>query len=331
MSAAVTCSICGAPAKSRTIAVRSGKEMTLWHCEPCDFDFFAHDPTASLADGKLDESRLKAAGLEIPPVEKDFANGLKQSQPYIDEYVGPGDKGRSVLEIGCSWGYFLQMCRDAGAKPYGVELNRVRTKYVNEKLDIPCDPTLEACEKRGIRFKKIFLLYVLEYVPNPVEYCKRLLALLDDDGEIVMVTPSLRDPLKDLWNSQAFGKFFYDEHAINYFAPRSVDRLIERVKGKAKVVSRQGYSFVNHVSWFLTNGPRTTGVVGGDNFARDILAQMRAGEAVTGGRPTDAADAKKTEEAAIGLAKMIEDFDRSYKRFLEERRLGNQIRISISR
>ena len=294
--------------------------MTLRHCAACDFEFFAHDPTASLAADKLDDTRLQAAGLDIPTVEKDFANGLRQSAGLIAEYIDASDRGRNILEIGCSWGYFLKLAQDAGARPHGVEVNRVRAGYVRDKLGMPCDGSLEECERRGIRFKQIFMFYVLEYVPKPVEYLQRLVNLLDDDGRLVLITPSLVDPLKDLWGNTAFGNFFYDEHAINYFSPLSVNRATDRLKaGKAVVSTRQGYSFVNHVSWFLTGAPRTTGVVGGDNFVRDIAGQLRSNR-----KPGQ-------DAAAAHLAGMIEDFDASYKRYLESQQLGNQIRITVCR
>jgi 2-polyprenyl-3-methyl-5-hydroxy-6-metoxy-1,4-benzoquinol methylase len=300
--------------------------MTLWHCEACDFDFFDHDPTRSLETNKLDESRLKAAGLDIPARDKDFANGIEQSRGYVDEYLEAGDAGRNVLEIGCSWGYFLKLAREAGARPYGIELNALRADHVNANLDIPCDTSLEACEARGIRFHKIFLFYVLEYVPNPVAYLRRLVSLLDDGGAIVLVTPSLADPLKDLWKNEAFGRFFYDEHAINYMTPQSVHRLVRVLAASnTEVTTRQGYSFVNHVSWYLTNAPRTTGVVGGDNFIRDIVATVRQG------KPRDQRSDEASRNTGVELADLMSRFDEEYRRLLQARDYGNQIRVVVWR
>lgn len=322
----VHCSICKQAARDREITVRSGKTLALWRCDSCDFDFFDHDPTTSLAANKLDESRLKAAGLDIPTVERDFANGLAQSQPYIDEYVKRLPRGASVLEIGCSWGYFLKLARDAGMDSHGLEVNSIRAKYVSEKLGIPCDESLEACEARGIRFDKIFLFYVLEYVPDPTAYLQRLVGLLNPGGEIVVVTPNLNDALKDLWQNTAFGKFFYDEHAINYLSPRSIDRIVDRLtKSTATVETRQGYSFVNHVSWFLTNAPRTTGIVGGDGFIKQIGERLRSV-----GAPQN-----RTAEPKPGLAReladLIDRMDVEYRQVLERGRYGNQIRFVVRR
>jgi hypothetical protein len=321
----VSCSICDTEASARSLEARGGTDLTLWHCAACDFDFQVHDPTADLAADKLDQSRLKAAGLDIPARERDFANGLAQSALYIAEYLSVADRGANVLEVGCSWGYLLQLVRDAGAVPFGVELNRVRAQYVNEQLQIPCDLSLEACESRGIRFRKIFLLYVLEYVPAPLSYLQRLIDMLEESGKLVVVTPSLSDPLKDLWRNEAFRRFFYDQHAINYLTPRAVERLAQRLrKGGAVCTTRQGYSFVNHLSWFLTGAPRTTGVVGGDNFVRAITTVLRADV------PADIRD--QARRALAGrLADLIADFDRAYRTLLEDHGYGNQIHLVITR
>lgn len=317
----VVCSICGAAAADRVATVRGGKQLTLWHCDPCDFDFFAHDPTAGLAANKLDETRLKAAGLDIPAVEKDFANGTAQSRAYIDEYVGAGDRGRNVLEIGCSIGYFLKLVQDAGAQPFGVELNTQRAEYVNQHLGIPCDTSLEACEARRLKFHKIFMFYVLEYVPHPVAYLQRLADMLEPGGQIVLVTPNLDDTLKDVWRNEAFGKFFYDEHAINYMTALSVERMCARLTGvTTDIQTRQGYSFVNHVSWFLTNGPRTTGVVGGDRFVEGI--RTRLAETQAGG------DARRAA-LATRLAALLSKFDAEYRAAIVDERFGNQIHVVI--
>lgn len=321
----VNCSICGEAARDRPITTRSRTARTLWHCAPCDYDFFAHDPTPDIALDKLDESRLKAAGLDIPTRERDFANGTAQSRALVAEYIDAADRGANVLEVGCSWGYFLNLVREAGAHPHGVELNAVRAAYVSDELGFPCDVGLAACEARGVRFRKIFLFYVLEHMTDPVADLRRLIGLLEDGGQLIVVTPNLSDALKDLWRNEGFSRFFYDEHSIHYLSMRAVERLVARLPGRdAAVTTRQGYSFINHVSWFLSNAPRTTGVVGGDNFVRDAQASL-AFEAATAGP----APGQGSHVVASRLSDLIGRFDAEYRRVLEEHRYGNQVRFVI--
>jgi 2-polyprenyl-3-methyl-5-hydroxy-6-metoxy-1,4-benzoquinol methylase len=298
------------------ITVRSGKKMEIFHCKNCDFDFFDIDPSESLAKNKLDESRLKAAGLDIPTIEKDFENGIIQSQPYIDAYISEIDKGRNILEIGGSWGYFLKMMADRGVKPYGVELNSVRVDYVNEILKIPCYSTLESCEKSGVKFKQIFLFYVFEYVHEPVHYINRLLNMLEDGGRIVMITPNLNDPLKDIWANKAFENFFYDENAVNYFKPLSIRNLLKAIdngNNNSSVKIIQGYSFINHVNWYLNNAPRTTGRVGGDYHIENITSKLN----------------QSANKLGSEMSKLIIDFDKKYREIIEVNEFGNQIEVII--
>lgn len=301
--------------------------MPLMHCDHCDFDFFAHDPRQGIAADQLDHTRLKVAGLAIPTVDIDFANGLSQSSMYVTEYMDDTDRGRNILEVGCSWGYFLKLAKEAGAEPFGLEINSIRASYVKDELGIQCDSTLAECQRRGIRFKKIFLFYVLEYVPDPLSYLKHLIDLLDSDGKIIAITPNLKDPLKDIWRNPGFARFFYDEHAINYFSPRSIRYMLRELPLIESVVStRQGYSFINHLSWHLSNAPRTTGVVGGDNFTNEVVRCLEASE-----------DQKCTEALRLGqesvgecLGRLLLDFDKSYRECLEDAQLGNQIRMILS-
>jgi hypothetical protein len=111
-------------------------------------------------------------------------------------------------------------------------------------------------------------------------------------------------------------------------SPATLRRMVERLRaGKSSVVTRQGYSIVNHISWFLTNGPRTTGVVGGDNFIRDIVARLRETER---GESTETAGDPLGPSAGT-LAEMIGRFDASYREFLESQQLGNQIHVVIEK
>ena len=301
----MTCPICGGTVAFASAQVRGGRTLELGRCEACDFEFFAHDPSEGLADDRLDAARLTSAGLAIPELEEDFANGKAQSVPYLDAYLGDGG---NVLEIGCSWGYLLDLARERGARPFGVELNRVRRDYVADTLGIPCDLTLDECEARGTRFRTIFMLWVLEYVRDPVAYVRRVVDLLEDGGSLVVVTPNLHDPLLEIWRNEAFRAFFHNEFSVSYFSVRALERLLTQIEASGTVRTLEGYSIVSHLSWFLTNAPRTTGVVGGDRLVEEIAARV-------GG----------------DVAKLVADVDARYRTLLEEQSLGNQLHAVVTR
>tara|TARA_B110000046_G_scaffold41162_1_gene45590 strand:- start:44 stop:1000 length:957 start_codon:yes stop_codon:yes gene_type:complete len=309
------CPICGELSSTSEIEVRSGKIMVLSSCSSCEFDFFDKDPSEDLAADHLDESRLKSAGLDIPPVEKDFINGTKQSLTYIEEYFENSDNDKNILEIGCSWGYFLKLLKDKGANPYGIELNKNRATYVNNFLKISCFESLDECEKSGKKFHKVFLFYVLEYIPNPVNYFERLLNLLEEGGKIILITPNLNDFIKDGFQNLAFKRFFYDEHAINYFTEKAMRKFISALPSlKQKIFTKQNYSFINHLNWHLTSVPKTTGIVGGDNFLNEWSDKLN-NELIF------------TSE----IKQLMKDFDDTYRNILERNKYGNQIHLILEK
>jgi len=304
----MSCPICGGPVTFASVQVRGGRTLELGRCAACDFEFFTHDPTAELGDDLLDAARLTSAGLPVPELAEDFANGRRQSAAYLDQYLDAGDECANVLEIGCSWGYLLDLARERGARPFGVELNRVRRDYVADTLGIPCDLSLDECEARGTRFRKIFMLWVLEYVRDPVAYLRRVVDLLDEGGSLVVVTPNLHDPLLEIWRSDAFAAFFHNEFSVSYFSVRALEQALAQLPASSSVRTIEGYSIVSHLSWFLTNAPRTTGVVGGDHLVEEIAARV-------GG----------------DVAKLVVDMDARYRTLLEESSLGNQLHAVVTR
>jgi 2-polyprenyl-3-methyl-5-hydroxy-6-metoxy-1,4-benzoquinol methylase len=306
----LSCSICNQKCSSKKIIVRSGKEMDLYRCENCDFNFFNLDPSVSLSKNKLDESRLKSVGLNIPSVNKDFENGTKQSKPYLNEFIDTNDKGTNILEIGCSVGYFLNLLKKKDINPFGVELNKIRANYIRKHLEIPCFDTLEKCEETGIKFKKIFLFYVLEYISNPIKYFERLIKMLEPGGSIILITPNLNDALKDLWKNEGFNRFFYDEFAINYFSVKAAENFTKCLPiSKYNIYTKQGYSFLNHSSWHFTDKPRTTGIVGGDLFVKDLTNSFNNSRIIFNKE----------------IINLFNDFDIKYKEILENNDFGNQI------
>ncbi|MCZ6820882.1 MAG: class I SAM-dependent methyltransferase [Calditrichaeota bacterium] len=313
-----SCWVCNGPVTSEQVTLRGGIDTAISVCTACDFHFFNKDNSRLLQKDQLDQTRLQRAGLDIPEVQRDFENGLLQSRAYIDEFISENDRGRNVLEIGCSWGYFLHLAAKAGARPYGVEINPVRTRYVVDKLNIPCYENLAKLEEQNLKFRKIFMFYVLEYIAEPRNYLSRLCNLLEDGGKLIFITPNLRDVLKDIWHNEGYRAFFYDECAISYYSTVAVRRLMEKLEsrpGSVEVSTRQGYSFLNHASWHFTQKPGTTGIVGGDHYIENVSESLAAGNSSLG-------------EA---LSHLLVEFDTAYRETIEAADFGNQIQVKLVR
>ncbi len=307
----MNCWICERATSRKEVPIRGGGKDQVNCCDYCDFHFFPRDNTTLLTTNQLDQTRLARAGLEIPEIALDYENGLKQAAGYIQDYLTESDIGKNILEVGCSWGYFLDLVKKKGAHPYGLELNPVRAHYVRKLLNISCYQTLEELEATHLTFHKIFAFYVLEYIANPKVYLKRLHDLLQPGGQLIIITPNLDDLIKDIWQNPGFINFFYDETAIAYYSVRALNNLtaIFTELSSCAIKTKQGYSFINHLSWYLTQKPRTTGMVGGDRYVNDISVTLSS----------------NSHELGQKLANLIELFDRQYRESIELHGWGNQI------
>ncbi len=234
------------------VKVRSGKIMKLFHCNNCHHEFFTHDPSDDLCVNIGDEKCLKVSGLDIPTRDIAFQNGIKQTLPYILEFIDKDDIQKNVLEIGCSWGYFLKLLADQNIMPYGVEINKVRSNYVNNELGITCVTDISEYENQNIKFNKIFLPYVIDFIPDPVHYLRRLINLLSPNGKLILITPNQNDALREIYHNEGYMNFMYNEITVNYFSISSITKLVEMLDitpEKVIIETREGYSFINHINW----------------------------------------------------------------------------------
>ena len=314
----VNCSICREPSLREIRCSRSDSQIILNYCKKCDFLFSENDTKESLSIDNLDKTRLSDAGLEIPTIQDDFNNGSKQSLQYYKDYLEKEKKPLKILEIGCSWGYFLNYAKTKGHEVKGIEINLIRKDFVEKKLHIECYQSIEELINLNETFDKVFLFYVIEYIINPLDYLKKLLKILSKEGEIVIITPNKNDAITELWRNDAYNKFIIDEHVVNYFSINSIKILISKLENVSfELRCKQGYSFYNHLKWYFINKPSTTGIVGGDNFTGDITAIMSEYEN------------KKYESIFFDLQNIIQESDSKYKQLLEDNGLGNQIIVKL--
>lgn len=310
------CWICDQKASKKMVSLRSKKNAELNSCFECDFHFFTTENIHLLENDKLDVTRLESAGLARPELTTDFENGYRQSKIYIADYLSEADKGSNILEIGCSWGYFLKAANDNGVKAIGVEINDIRRNFVNQKLELRCVKVLEDLPEHML-FKKIFLFYSLEYIVSPLKLLIKLVDLLEPNGEIILITPNVNDALRRHWNNERFNSFFFDECSVGYYSKKAIENLMAKVSLEKKirfnVVTKQGYSIFNHLHWYFNGNPVSNNkMVGGDLIVEDLKNQF------------------VPSEITACLQSFIHKVDKDYKAILEKNDLGNQIILKMT-
>ena len=312
------CLICNHRTKSFIVITRDKSKRKINYCKKCDFQFFNKNLNKSLSENKLDISRYNYEGLKTIPKSLEFKNGIEQSKEYIKQYINRIPKNSNILEIGSSWGYFLYLLNKKKLTPYGVEVSVVKSNFINKKLKICCEKNIDIIVNKKIKFKKIFLFYVLEYIENPLQYVSKLLTILDTKGEIIIITPNVNDPLKLVWKNESFKNFFYEKHAINYFSKKTMKNICEKLHlQKYDLFTKQGYSLFNHINWNLNNKPLPSSIVCGDVLVKKIAKILFD-------------NLKKFDHKKTGkIINDLKNINNNYSKIFEEKDLGNQIHLII--
>jgi 2-polyprenyl-3-methyl-5-hydroxy-6-metoxy-1,4-benzoquinol methylase len=98
--------------------------------------------------------------------------------------------GGSILDVGCSAGFFLKAAEEAGMDPYGIETNNFSLKWSREKMGLKhvYSQGLESKELVGMQFDYITMWDVFEHVSNPVGLLMAIKPFLKDDGIVIIET-----------------------------------------------------------------------------------------------------------------------------------------------
>jgi len=148
-----------------------------------------------------------------------FGNKLDQIEKRL------GRRGR-LLDVGCSFGFFLDAARQRGWSVAGVELSGYAAAYARQKfgLTVINKPILDAkLDKKS--FDVITMWYVIEHL-NPKEVLEHLRNLLKDDGMVVVSTANV-ESYRARIEGRRWRMWIPPEHLL-YFSPTTVKTLFYR-------------------------------------------------------------------------------------------------------
>ena len=135
------------------------------------------------------------------------------------------DRGcRTLLEIGCGAGYFLDACAELGIEAEGVDAGPTGAR-ARERGLVVHDTWVEEFEP-GRSFDAVALWEVIEHLPRPISALRRLRSFVRDGGSLALSTPSWSGvPARAL--GRRFPMITPPEH-LTLFSRDGLQRLLER-------------------------------------------------------------------------------------------------------
>ena len=134
-------------------------------------------------------------------------------------------KGRSMLDVGCSTGFFLDEAKKHGWQVQGVELSVWASGIAREKFAIEViNSTLKQAKLPANAYDVIVLHDTIEHVFNPREMLIEIRRILKPDGVVYINTPDIQSLASRVLKAKWWG---INRHHLFYFSRKTLNRMLE--------------------------------------------------------------------------------------------------------
>lgn len=226
------CAVCGS-AEAREIGVDNGFHVVKCAEPSCGFVYVNPRPTPEELRTLYrtyypeDPETAEAWGREMEGVFRECRARLLSHRPC-----------GCVLDVGCSFGHFLEQMFAAGWTGVGIEPSPAAARHARERSGAPIvEGEFETVELPQAPFDAVVALYVLEHVADPRLFLRRMFAVLAEGGIALLRLPHT-EPLMPL--NRLLGRpLMQAPMHLNDFSPRCLRRLAQDV-GFRRVEVRGG-------------------------------------------------------------------------------------------
>jgi SAM-dependent methyltransferase len=205
------CPICG---RSGPSAYCEKNGFTILRCTSCGLAFVSDEPTEEDLRKLYRESYLPYHLLY-----GDFEEKAERRYSLVEEATS--NRPGSLLDVGCSYGFFLNVARAHGWAVKGVEMGSRPAEYArtNYGLDVFEGP-LHQADFADASFDVVTLFHVIEHAQNPLTLFSTIRRVLKKGGSLVLLTPNIES-----LHSQMLGKawtWLSPPDHLFYFSRRSL-------------------------------------------------------------------------------------------------------------
>jgi len=215
----IKCNLCNSDEHQALYRInRGGKKFNIVKCKKCGLVYINPQPTK-------DELARYYNALYSVPLEANKKGQAKKAREILKE-ISKHKQGKSLLEIGCSYGFLLDFMKKKGWRVKGVEISKEASNYAREKLGLDVfTGTLEECGEKE-QFDVILMLDLVEHLMNPYKTLSLARDCLKSNGILILTTPNI-DSLVARITGKGWEWMIPPEHLF-YFSPITISSLLNK-------------------------------------------------------------------------------------------------------
>lgn len=203
------------------------EDHQFFRCTGCALERIDPQPSDETLAKIYGEHYYDAWGLHRD--EQTVATLKKATFAYILDKLPTMPRGAKLLDLGAATGFLLELAKERGFDPYGIELSEFGAGEIKKKLGeghVFCGDVEDArfSDAKEGDFQVITMCDYLEHVRSPRRVLERVRELLAPRGFIALTTP---DTSSLTHRVLAKGWSHYKIEHIHYFGRQNLTRLLE--------------------------------------------------------------------------------------------------------
>jgi len=203
----------------------SKEPFEIWQCTQCNFLFTQNIPDEeSIGSYYASEEYISHSDTKKGLVNRLYHIARKIMLGRKYRLINKISSGKTLLDIGCGTGYFLNYMKDKGFQTLGLEINEQARNFGKQHFGLNIlHPEKLLNGEINQKFKVITLWHVLEHLYQPRLYLQKISAILDKDGILILALPN-----PDSFDGKFYKKFWagYDvPRHIWHFTPQTIAKL----------------------------------------------------------------------------------------------------------
>lgn len=193
-----------------------------YRCLKCDLAF--QDPLSIRVNKRLLNKKMYGNKEKISQYfkkERYFRGRAKKFLDQIRKYKNEG----SLLDIGSSYGLFLDEAGRAGFDIFGVELEKEAVKFSQSKFKLNIVHSSFKNFKTKRKFDVITLIDVFEHLPNLRSAIRKVHRLLKDRGILFIQSPNIKSLMFKLTGKK--WTWLLPDFHVYHFSKKSLKKILE--------------------------------------------------------------------------------------------------------